>query len=55
MNQKYEETVQKNKKIEQRYKELKNTIHTYEIQYKNKTHELLKEIEYLKELVSKSV
>lgn len=55
MNLKYEEAIQKNKKMEHRYKELKQTIQSYEQQYKSKTKQLLKEIEYLKDLVSKSI
>ena len=55
LGQKYEDACRKNSKVEHRYKELKTSVQTYEMQYRNKTQELLHEIEYLKELVSRSI
>jgi hypothetical protein len=52
---KYEETRLRNKKIDQRYKDLKSTIRGEEEKYKMKTYDLLKEIEFLKELVKNQV
>lgn len=53
--QKYEESRLRNKKVEQRYKELKNFIQDEQEKYKDKTLNLLKEIEFLKDLVKTSV
>ncbi|CDW77152.1 UNKNOWN [Stylonychia lemnae] len=53
--QKYEESRLRNKKVEQRYKELKNFIQDEQDKYKDKTQNLLKEIEFLKDLVKSSV
>ena len=45
----------KNKKLEERYALLKNSIRSEEEKYRKKTSDLLKEIESLKELVKSTV
>jgi ElaB/YqjD/DUF883 family membrane-anchored ribosome-binding protein len=48
-----EELKKSGKKSEHRYKELKATISSYEEKYRIKTKDLLREIEYLKEMIQK--
>ena len=51
LQEKYDYANLKCKKIDKKYQELKSNLLEYETNYKTKNQELLKEIEYLKDLV----